>query len=346
MVKLVTLQHRKEWVGYVQHSANYDFYHTWHYHSLDKTGAPFLFVYHENDDFIALPFIRRDILGSNYHDLSCVYGYVGPISNKKLELIEDSVIDHFKQAFFNYVTNEKYVSIFLRLHPFFNQYPLMEKLGALHDNGQTVALDLTLSIEEQRKGYRQSAFDSIKHAWKKGYRTVEEKSESALEIFIDIYTETMHRVDASEAYFFSRHHYIEMLNTDEYDARLVTVYDGSKPICSSLVTFTNQIIQAYLIGTRTDYIHKSPAKFMVDEISLIGRRNGMRYFNLGGGVGFKTDSLFHWKTAFSHLCLDYKSWRYVADRQVYDQLLNENGIDKSLNPDFFPLYRYKLNQPA
>jgi hypothetical protein len=65
----------------------------------------------------------------------------------------------------------------------------------------------------------------------------------------------------------------------------------------------------------------------------------MRYYNLGGGVGFKEDSLFTWKAAFSPLHLPYKTWRYIANPAVYNALLEERGIDKNSNIDFFPLYR-------
>lgn len=63
----------------------------------------------------------------------------------------------------------------------------------------------------------------------------------------------------------------------------------------------------------------------------------MKYYHLGGGLGFKEDKLFNWKAGFSDLFLEYKSWRYVANEQIYNSLVNLIGIDPHNNIDYFPL---------
>lgn len=340
MTKLYTINNKPEWVSYVQKAAEYDFYHTWHYHKLETTGAPTLFVYQEQDDFIAFPMLKRTIPGSDYYDLGCVYGYSGPFSNRKMEDLDDTLKENFKQAFLDFLSTEKCVSVFTRMHPFYNQQLLLEKFGGVYDNGQTVVIDLSQSIEDQRRKYRQSTMDAVKHAWKRGFTVKDEKGPEAIAMFMSIYNETMTRVNASDSYFFDEDYYNEVLNTPEYDARLLNLYDGDKVICSTIVMFTNGIIQAHLIGTRTEFLHHSPSKFMADEISVMGRSLGMRYYNLGGGLGFKEDALFKWKLGFTDLCFDYKSWRYIANPSKYQELLDKKDIDQNAGIDFFPLYRY------
>jgi hypothetical protein len=66
----------------------------------------------------------------------------------------------------------------------------------------------------------------------------------------------------------------------------------------------------------------------------------MHYYILGGGIGYKQDSLFFGKLGLSDLTMDYKSWRFIANSEIYQQLLDNKGIDKNLDVDFFPLYRY------
>ncbi len=340
MTQILTIKDKAKWVSYVDRSAEVDFYHTWHYHSLDKTGLPILFVYSEQSDFIAVPLIRRGIPGSSYHDLSCVYGYSGPLSNKKMDAIDPVLISNFKRALLKFLSDENYVSVFLRMHPFYRQQLLLEEFGGIHENGQVVVLDLATSIEEQRSNYSRTTKASIKNAKKRGYYVKEERGPEAIRIFGEIYNETMCRVEASKSYLFGESYYSEMLNNTEYDARIFMVYKDDVATCSTIVVFTNQIMQSYLMGTRSEYLHDSPAKFLVDRVSQIGRELGMRYYNLGGGVGFKEDSLFRWKRAFSDLFLEYKSWRYIANPVIYQQLLEQNSIDKSTEVDFFPLYRY------
>ena len=110
-----------------------------------------------------------------------------------------------------------------------------------------------------------------------------------------------------------------------------------------IVTFTRGIIEGHLVGTKPEYLKESPAKFLVDEITLIGRNEGMKYLHLGGGLGFKMDKLFNWKAGFSDLFLEYKSWRYVSNNSVYHELVNQRKIDERRNIDFFSLYRAVLN---
>jgi hypothetical protein len=339
MTKIITIHNRLDWVYYVSKAAEHDFYHTWHYHSLDTSGSPILFIYESGANFIGIPFLKRPIPGSAYCDFTCVYGYTGPIANKKMELIEADFIEGFQSAFLRFLADEHCVSVFSRMHPFYPQHLVLQNFGGIYDNGLTVAVDFSISMDEQRKNYRDSVLHSIKQAWKKEYVVKEENGPEAVATFVEIYTENMRRVSASSYYMFDAAKISALLNTKEYDARILMIYDGDTVICSTILTFTNGIIQAYLIGTRTDYLHNSPSKFLVDEISLIGRSLGMKYYNLGGGLGFKNDSLFAWKAAFSNFHLPYKSWRFIANPTVYQQLLDEKGIDKNAEIDFFPLYR-------
>ena len=341
MIKLLTIHDKLEWTSYVQKAAEYDFYHTWHYHALETgEGIPLLFVYQEHDDYIAFPLLKRPIPGSDLYDLGSVYGYTGPFSNKKMDELGNSLKENFKHAFQDFLIDGKYVSVFTRMHPFFKQQLLLEKFGGIYENGRTVVIDLSESIEEQRNKYKQSTMDEIKHAWNKGFKVKQERGPEAIALFVKIYLENMNRVGASPYYFFNQEYFNKILNTPEYDARLITAYDGDIAICSTIIMFTNGIIQAHLIGTLNEYLHHSPAKFMADEISVLGRSLGMRYYNLGGGLGFKEDALFKWKLGFTEHCLDYKSWRYIANPTIYQELLDKKDIDKNANIDFFPLYRY------
>lgn len=343
MGKLITLLEREEWTAYVNGAAEYDFYHTWLYHSLDLSGDPFLYVYEENQNYIAFPLLKRTITHTSFSDLSSVYGYTGPISNRKFEDMEDSFRENFMISFLDFLNQEQNISVFSRLHPLFNQYLLFEKFGGIHENGKTVAIDLTISIEEQRKKYRRNTLKSIKKAKRSGYSVRVGNSPQDIDLFYDIYTHNMERVEASDYYFFSKEYFMSLVGNEDFDCRLFLVSVKEEIVCGMIVTFTHGIIQGHLVGTKHAYLMDSPAKFLVDEITLIGRREGMKYLHLGGGVGFKMDTLFNWKAGFSDLFLEYKSWRYVTNNLVYHTLVNKQKIDKGRNIDFFPLYRAVVN---
>ena len=150
----------------------------------------------------------------------------------------------------------------------------------------------------------------------------------------------MIRLNALNSYFFTEEYCIELLQSKEYDAKLYFVYnENGYPICGTIIVFTNKIIQGHLLATREEFKSVSPAKLLVDEISMIGRDKGMKYYNIGGGLGYNEDSLYKWKLKFSNLTFDHKSWRYIVNPQAYNFILNQLAIDPTSNIDFFHLYR-------
>lgn len=343
MIKVLSLAQKEEWNFYINNAFIYDFYHTWYYHSLDQTGHALLFVYQKDDDYIAFPLIKRGIPGTCFFDLSSVYGYVGPISNIESQYISRQMIANFKEAFLDFLKNEHIISVFSRLHPLFNQERLVDDFNGIHDNGKTVALDLSLPIDVQRKKYNSDTYRSIKRSWKKGLFVKETKKIEDIDIFIEMYAENMERIQSTAYYRFKRQYFIDLINSNEFDCRLLLVCFENEVMCGTLITFTHGVIQGHLIATKSIYLSESPAKFLVDEISLMGRKEGMKHLHLGGGVGFKDDSLFRWKSSFSDLHMNYKSLRFIADHAVYNSLVSKSGIDRNKNIDFFPLYRAVAN---
>ena len=209
MTQIITIDQKQEWVSYIRRSAEHDFYHTWHYHSLDTSGDPILFVYEEAERFIAFPMIKRKIDNSQYSDLTSVYGYPGPVSNPGFENMEDDLMENFKREFLNFLKNGRIVSVFSRLHPFMKQQSLIDKFGGVFENGRTVAIDLTVPIEVQRSKYRETVYASIKQLWRKGYHIKESKTIEDIRVFIDIYTENMKRIGATDYYLFNEQYFIE-----------------------------------------------------------------------------------------------------------------------------------------
>ncbi|HWW39031.1 GNAT family N-acetyltransferase [Pedobacter sp.] len=345
MKQIITLSQKEEWISYVQRSVNCDFYHSWNYHALEYTGTPLLFVEDNGEDFIAFPFVKRSIPETDYYDLTSVYGYCGPISNRPFTDLSDELMVSFRDAFLVYLKEEQIISVFSRLHPFFNQNALLSKFGGVWENGQVVAIDLTVPLCVQESQYQDRVSRKIRQLKQRGFYVKEATTEEDIQTFTAIYTANMMRLDASDCYMFDQEYFKRLLRCEEYDARLLFVYDETNlPVCGATIVSKNQIMQAHLLGTRKEFLHDSPAKLLTHEITLLGRAQGVKYYNLGGGLGFKKDSLFEWKSHFSKVTFDYYSWRYIADQGTYDALLVQMDIDPESNVDFFPLYRSQLQR--
>lgn len=311
MVQIFSIQNEKPWKEVISRSLNHDFYHTWYYHYLNRCSSPILFVYEHDGDFIAFPFIQRLSYSEQIHLVSA-YGYVGPVSNKNFSDLDLTVLEGFESEFRSFLRTQAISSVSSRLHPFIDQNFLMQRLGGDLIAGKSVVVDLSMSIEEQRKNYRRNLWREIKKMQRKGYYLRESKTDAAITNFISIYWENMKRINAKDVYYFNEQYFFDFMRSDDFDARLVFVVAGNETICASLITLKNKIIQGYLIGTRGEYLSESPAKLLVDQVSVVGRELGMKYYNLGGGLNFEEDQLFKWKSGFSRLYFNCNKWKYPS----------------------------------
>lgn len=333
---LINLKQSEKWTTYVHNSVSYDFYHTWHYHSLDNSGEPFLFVYEEADIFIALPLLKRKITNSDLFDLTSVYGYSGPISNLKFSDIDEQLLENFKCSFLSFMDAGRYVSVFCRLNPFIDQRRLIEKIGGVTNNGRTIYMDLSIPIEEQRAKYEKKLGQQIRQLRKMPYDIREATSQDEIKLFTVMYTENMLRLRAKNSYFYDETYFTELLKSKE-DCKLIIIYHGDVMICGAVIMCAGNVIRNHLSATSNAYVNQSPSKLLTDEISIIGRQLGKRYFHLGGGLGGREDSLFKFKSYFSSLFLEDMTWRFISDTFSYNDLIKD--LNDDLKTDYFPLYR-------
>jgi len=124
---------------------------------------------------------------------------------------------------------------------------------------------------------------------------------------------------------------------------LLLLMDGDRITCGAFVAFSNNIMQFHLAATSDEYLKDGPMKLLIDESTLIGRQKGMHYLHLGGGVGGNEDSLFEFKAGFSNLQLSFKTWRFVADPEIYNELVNNRFSLGLQSADYFPKYRISNN---
>ena len=90
-------------------------------------------------------------------------------------------------------------------------------------------------------------------------------------------------------------------------------------------------------GRDEDYLNHYPIKLLIDEMRIIATNENNYFFNLGGGVANKEDSLFYFKSAFSDDLKDFNIWKVIVNKEIYDQLTLKKNVEPESN--YFPLYR-------
>ncbi|WP_268225527.1 lipid II:glycine glycyltransferase FemX [Sinomicrobium oceani] len=331
-----------EWQQIISKSIIYDFHHTSCYHSLEANSEDkaLLFVGTKEGNTIALPLLIRKIPQTDWYDATSAYGYCGPVASKNFDELSPEFIRQFQAELLRYLKKENIISAFSRLHPLMETMPFFNDFGQVLDLNKTIAIDLTLPLEEQRKDYRKSNKSEINQLKKKKGYSVREIHPEELKVFVEIYHQTMDRVEAKAYYYFDEDYFKRLLDNPCFNSRLLVAVKDGEIAAGAIFTLTDKIMQYHLAGTRDAYISDTPMKLILDEARLLGNELGLEYLHLGGGVGGSDeDSLYRFKSGFSKNNFQFQVWNLIVDQAKYDQLVAQNNVDVTKAGGFFPLYR-------
>jgi hypothetical protein len=319
----------------------HDVYHLPGYTCLEaarEAARPVAFVYTEPGRAFLLPLLVREIPGTALLDATSGYGYPGVACNAPLD--EDAFWRRAADALMGSLSEAGVVSCFVRMHPLLpGRLDALARVGDLLQHGHTVSIDLTLSEDEIWNRIRSNHRRQIRAGLKRGLR-VEVDNWSYLPEWVDVYYETMNRVQATAFYYFDRAYFEGLRGAVGECLHLVTVQDDGRVIGGGLFFEHDGIVQYHLGGTRTADLNQQPTKLVFDHVSRWAKARGNRVFHLGGGSGGRDDSLSHFKRGFSPDHPAFFTWRLIPDRAAYEDVgRRTGGALQDAPPSFFPAYR-------
>lgn len=336
------IKNKAKWQELMSLATNLDFYYTYSYHHLSKNNneSPVLLNYTNGNTSILLPLLLRDIENTQLKDATSVYGYAGPLI---INLDSNFNQEKFRKELDAFFTEHNIVSVFSRLHPYLeHQETILEGLGHINTLGNVVNIDLTDTIENQRAKYN-SRLKTYLNKSRKYCTVINGNIAEHLDDFIRLYHENMKRVDACESYYFSKDYYKAILSSNEYESELslCVLNETQEIIAASMFMKKGSIVQYHLSGLSEVHFKVNPKKLIIDEMRIKATIEGYTYFNLGGGLGSREDSLFRFKSGFSNDFREFKIWKYIVNEDAYKALTYKMlGEDfDSNNTDYFPLYR-------
>ena len=336
------IKDKKMWDNLVKSCDFSDIYHTYDYHHAAKASGeePVLIHYSENGKTVVLPLIFRNIDYCLYRDATSVYGYPGPITKNMTFNFDYSL---FQKELYQLFREQNIISVFSRLNSFFpDQKNCFNDLGHIETLGKVVYIDLTKSLDEQWAVY----FKRLKTYINKSrtiYTIKKANLNEDLELFIALYHENMRRVNANEEYFFDKNYFLDIINSTDFETDVLLAINNETGEVAGGAMFMkmNTLVQYHLSGTSERYLDLNPIKLLIDEMRIIGTQENYSYFNLGGGLGSKEDSLFYFKSGFSNRTVPFKVWKYMVNQNIYDRLVQQrNDIQYSEESlQYFPSYR-------
>ena len=336
----------------------HDFYHLPEYVRLDgewNRAQPMAFLARSGDEELLIPYLLRrceslgpeSMAGEEVYDVVSPYGYPGLLLSdaaRQSPRFAREAMHRLSET----LREMGACSAFLRMHPLLSD-GLSELFpeGFFTPAGETVAMDLTLDEGGLWKGIREGHQWTIKKCRRLGFVARMVSLRAYVECVMEIYRETMDRVQAKESYYFGRDYFARLAEMPGQVHCAVVELEG-QPAAACIFFECDGIVQAHLGGTRSEFLHKSPFHLLLYSAAEWARSRGNRYLHMGGGVGGSNDRLLQFKRGFSPLRFPFSTLRLVTDEGKYRELTSRRAraaavsVEEVSCGDFFPAYRAPL----
>lgn len=327
---ILTLKDNKKWNDFLFKidSKNKDIYYTPEYYSLYKSlgdGTPFCFVYEKNGDIAMYPFLLNSVnslgfdLNDEYFDIQGAYGYNGVISSCQ----NRDFINGFYEKFNNYCEDKNIIAEFTRFHPIIANQNFSKDHLMCSFNRNTVSVDLSRSYFDITNQFNSSCKRAIKKAIKNNLTVkVYHNKYPYKETFIDMYYETMNRLNSKEYLFFNKNYFnnlFDLLNPVHF-----VVFSNDVPIASSICLTSENYSHYHLGASYSQYLSLRPNNILFSEMIKKANENEYDFLHLGGGNSKEiNDSLLRYKKNFSKNTSDFYIGKKIHNDTIYNKVLNQ-----------------------
>lgn len=342
------------WSETLEETLSHDFYHLPDYAALEARwikAVPEAIRIEQGDRLFFLPYLLRQCSPlfaespSDVFDVVSPYGYPGVLINDAAAQ-DAEFLNQCMQALLQTFRDRHICSAFVRLHPILNQQFADQYEGeGCSFHSETVSVDLTLPAEEIWRQTRPEHRNKINKCKRAGFQAQVVPVETGLKSFMEIYTETMDRVGASQFYYFDDEYFLQLAQALGDRLHICQAELDGQVACAGLFTECSGIVQYHLGGTRNAFLKQSPMTLLFDFVRSWAKERGNTSFHLGGGVGGAQDSLMHFKAGFSHQRQRLFLLRLVVDPSIYQFLVElrakslNTSAEQLLDSTFFPAYR-------
>jgi serine/alanine adding enzyme len=257
-------------------------------------------------------------------DVTTPYGYGGPVAAGQ------AAAARFYTLYEDWCRERGIVSTLIRFHPLYENQRYAQI--AVEPHGRTIAWRLAgEDLFERLHAHHRRVIRKAQRA--ELDVTVEEEPE--LGGFVDLYRQTMARLDADSFYLFTPD-YWESLRA--LPCVLVSARRGAETAASILCFAAKPWLHYHLGASSEEGRALGASNLVLFEAAAWARERGYALFHLGGGVGGRTDSLFEFKRRFDPGGeREFALGKAVHDEKAYGELSGAAGGGDASG--FFPAYR-------
>lgn len=267
--------------------------------------------------------------GTGYVDVRTAYDFGGPLTITH-GADGSTLLDQFDPAFVELLESWNTVTEFARLHPL--------RVDSVPDDAVHHADNYVVEFDE---GYER-VYDEYKSSFARNVRQAEdhglevaiedEPDDAARRAFIDLYLDTMEKVDAEPFYFFDESTLQALMDLPEM-ATVTTRTETGEIAASAIVLQSANDLFYFLGASDRDYLDLRPNNILFDRIIRHAAQSGYDQLHLGGG----SEGLRRFKSQMATGTVEYYLRKRVHDREAYETICEAEG--ENPDADAFPPYR-------
>jgi hypothetical protein len=258
--------------------------------------------------------IERPVPGQDAVDFQSPYGYGGPILSGSPSF--------FQSAWDHYATwcRQNHVLVeFVRFHPLVDNwrpYP-----GEAAFNRETVWIDLL--AEDLLKAFKTRARTAVRKAVKKGLAVSWRAGNALVSHFAALYRETMARLDADDAYFFSDRYFSALSAMPGF--QLCTCWLEGRIVAGAIFLTAGTFMEYHLSASTEEGRRLGATNLILKEAAHWGKANGFQKLHLGGGSDTRPDNrLLFFKKGFSNNTSNFYIGSFVHNPPLYRRMAQGN----------------------
>lgn len=352
--KILKTKDKEEWNKLIENLKIKCIYYTPGYAEINEINTneeAELFFYGNENNYVVYIYLKKKINNlpffknqkEIFYDIS-TFEYGGPAIFTKDGSVKESLFKSFLENFHSYCLKNNIISEFVRLHPFIENHILFQKF--MPDNTKKIKeiiyVDLTDDEQTIFKNFKKMNKKAIRKAKRNNVKITMSNIQGDIKKFRELYSKTMNKWKARKEFYYSLEYFQNLFQSIKNNTTLFLAKSEEKTIVSSLLLHKFDIAYDYLRGADSNYLDIRPNNLLVYEIILWAKKQGYKYFVMGGGYK-ENDSIFRFKSLFSKKTKSFYRYSFIHNNKKYKDLCSLRNKHEKLGsvkePDFFPYYR-------
>ena len=332
MYNILNIKKKGKWNNYLNKLPinQQDIYFTPEYYKLyeeNKDGNAKCFVFEQNGKIALYPFLINSVnelgcdLDNAYFDIQGAYGYNGVISSNNNE----QFIKNFYESFENYCKKNNIIAEFTRFHPLLNNKKFSEQNLNIIYYRKTIFLDLTKDYDDiWKEEYSGKNRNMIRKAEKCGVVSFISQDEKDYQSFIELYSETMENVRASDYYYFDNIYFDNIRKELKNNQHLIISKINDELVGGMILIIYGDYAHYHLSARKREFGKYAINNHLLNYAIEFAKEQDCKLFHFGGGTGSdKNDPLFKFKSNFSTQRGEFYIGKKIHNPEIYNQLVQQ-----------------------